>query len=179
MRIISGEFRGRVLKTPEGLDTRPTPSRLREALFNILQQEIAGTVFLDAYAGTGSVGIEALSRGARRAIFVERSRLPVNLLKENLSMLKAYSRADVVHGRTLQQLPKLKADIAFIDPPYDLAGEYRESLTILGQADVQLVIAQHSSRTELADEYGGLRKNRVVKQGENSLSFYRRESTSS
>ncbi len=173
MRIIAGEFRSRVLKTPEGLETRPTPSRLREALFNILASELEGVTFLDAYAGTGAVGIEALSRGVKRAIFIERSRTTIGLIKENLLVLKAYSRADVRHGRVLQHLPRVTADIVFLDPPYDLAGEYRESLGLLGETDTALAIAQHSSRTELNEDYGKLRRTRVLKQGENALSFYR------
>ncbi|MGH9611507.1 MAG: RsmD family RNA methyltransferase, partial [Bryobacteraceae bacterium] len=84
MRVIGGEFRSRRLKSPPGADTRPTPDRLRETLFDVLAPRIAETVFLDAYAGSGAVGIEALSRGARRAIFIERSRGAVNIIRENL-----------------------------------------------------------------------------------------------
>src|SRR5687767_9934255 len=102
MRVIAGEFRSRVLKTLPGLDVRPTPDRLRETLFNILAQRIEDATFLDAYAGTGSVGIEALSRGASRVTFIERSRGAVNVIRENLRMLGLEKRAEVVHGRVLQ-----------------------------------------------------------------------------
>ena len=173
MRVIAGEFRSRHLRTLAGLDTRPTPDRLRESLFNIIAPEIEDEVFLDAYAGTGAVGIEALSRGASRAIFIERSRDAVEVIRENLASLGLLKRADVVQGRVLQYLKHRKADVIFLDPPYGLEGEYRESLTILGEEPPPLAIVQHASRLELDDEYGSLHRTRVLKQGENSLSFYR------
>src|SRR5579863_9274262 len=101
MRVIGGEFRSRRLKPVPGLGTRPTPDRLRETLFNILSPRIAGSVFLDAYAGTGAVGIEALSRGARRTIFVERSRAAVEVIRDNLASLGLASRSEVFTGKTL------------------------------------------------------------------------------
>ena len=93
MRVIAGEFRSRRLKSIPGLATRPTPDRLRETLFDILQTRIGGAVFLDAYAGTGAVGIEALSRGAARAFFLERNRTAINAIRENLASLQLESRA--------------------------------------------------------------------------------------
>src|SRR5262245_11534318 len=99
MRIIAGDLRSRRLKSVPGLDTRPTPDRLRESLFNILAPRIEGAIFLDAYAGTGAVGMEALSRGAARAIFIERSRKAVDVLRENLASLGVAQRADLIHGR--------------------------------------------------------------------------------
>lgn len=173
MRVIAGEFRRRLLKTLPGLDTRPTPDRLRETLFNVIAPEIEDEVFLDAYAGTGTVGIEALSRGAARAIFVERSRSAVDVIRENLSTLGLSKRAEVLHGRVLQYLKHRKADIVFLDPPYSLENEYTEALTILGEEPPPLVVAQHSSRLKLPDEYGSLHRTRVLTQGDNSLSFYR------
>src|SRR4029078_4413067 len=102
MRVIAGEFRSRRLKTLEGLDTRPTPDRLRESLFSILAPEIEDTVFIDAYAGTGAVGIEALSRGAARAIFIERSKAAAGVIRENLRTLNLTKHAEVLQGRHLQ-----------------------------------------------------------------------------
>src|SRR5579884_2867445 len=99
MRVIAGEFRSRKLKTLPGLDTRPTPDRLREALFNILAPTIAGLTFLDAYAGTGAVGIEAISRGAARSIFVEKNRAAVEIIRENLHSLGIEDRAEVYTGK--------------------------------------------------------------------------------
>jgi 16S rRNA (guanine966-N2)-methyltransferase len=173
MRVIAGEFRSRVLKTVPGLEVRPTPDRLREALFNVLAPSIEGAVFLDAYAGSGSVGIEAISRGAGRAIFVEKDRAAVGVLRENLTSLGIEGRAEVVVGKALLALGKYSADIVFLDPPYPLGSEYSRALTMLGAEGGALVIAQHASRFALADEYGALKRFRVLKQGDNSLSFYR------
>jgi 16S rRNA (guanine(966)-N(2))-methyltransferase RsmD len=172
MRIIAGEYRSRKLKTVPGLDVRPTPDRLREALFNVLAQRIAGTVFLDAYAGSGAVGIEALSRGASRVILIERNHAAVEVIRENLAALGIGREVTVVRGHASMLLRNYSADIAFIDPPYDLEVEYTDSLNALAQTPSELVIAQHASRVTLAGEYGRLRKTRVLKQGDNSLSFY-------
>ena len=174
MRVIAGEFRSRVLKTLPGMDVRPTPDRLREALFSILAPSLQGAVFLDAYAGTGSVGIEALSRGASRAVFIEKNRAATLVIRENLRSLGIEDRAEVAFGRTAQLVARHKADIVFMDPPYPLEGEYSATLSALGKTvEVGLVIAQHASRFALAESYSGLVRFRVLKQGDNSLSFYR------
>jgi 16S rRNA (guanine(966)-N(2))-methyltransferase RsmD len=146
---------------------------MRETLFNIIAPEIEGVVFLDAYAGTGAVGIEALSRGASRAIFIERSRAAAAVIRDNLSTLALTNRAEVLQGKVLQYLTQRTAEIIFLDPPYEEAKEYREALTILGAGSAQLVIVQHASRFALEDHYGRLERNRILKQGDNSLSFYR------
>ncbi len=173
MRVIAGEFRSRRLKTLPGLATRPTPDRLRETLFNVLAPVIDGCLFLDAYAGTGAVGIEALSRGARKSVFVEKNRAAVEVIRENLASLGLADRAEVFTGKTLAVLERITADIVFLDPPYELEKEYESALNVLGASTSKLVIAQHSSRTALQPEYGGLRCYRVLRQGDNSLSFYR------
>jgi len=174
MRVIGGEYRSRLLKTIPGLETRPTPDRLRESLFNILAPEIEGVVFVDAYAGTGAVGIEALSRGARHAIFLERGRAAVAVIRENLRMLEAERRAEVVQGRVLQYLAHRRGDIVFLDPPYELGREYQGALELLAEAPPPLVIVQHSIRFELEDAYGRMERRREFKQGDNKLTFYRR-----
>lgn len=173
MRVIAGEFRSRVLKTIPGLETRPTPDRLREALFNVLAPEIAGTVFLDAYAGTGAVGIEALSRGAAKAVFIERGRAATAVIQENLRALGLTPRAHVVHGKSLSHLAQYRPDIVFLDPPYELEREYEAALELLGETAPELVIVQHSLRLALAADYGKLRRSRELRQGDNMLSFYR------
>jgi len=170
MRIIGGEFRSRRLKSPEGLATRPTPDRLRESLFNILTPVIAGSVFVDAYAGCGAVGLEALSRGARRVVFIEKSRAALKTLEENVWTLKAESRTRVIHGNAGTYLKAQQAGIVFLDPPYEAEAEYEIALTA---ATADLAIAQHSCRFSLQDRYGRLERYRIVKQGDNSLSFYR------
>jgi len=172
MRVIAGEFRSRLLKSIPGLETRPTPDRLRETLFNILAPRIEDAVFLDAYAGTGAVGIEALSRGARHAIFLERNPAAVAAIRENLASLKAEARATVVKGMTLAKLPQHSAGIVFLDPPYELEREYRAAMDILAAAPPPLIVVQHSSRFALDEAYGKLRQTRLVRQGDNALSFY-------
>jgi 16S rRNA (guanine966-N2)-methyltransferase len=172
MRVIAGEFRSRRLTTLPGLDTRPTPDRLRESLFNILAPRIEGATFLDAYAGTGAAGIEAISRGAARAIFVEKSRAAVEVIRDNLHELGIESRAEVFTAKALTVLERVTADIVFLDPPYELEREYTQALDLLGARQNPLVIVQHSSRLGLEEGYGSLRRTRVVKQGDNSLSFY-------
>ena len=174
MRVIAGEFRSRRLKTLAGLATRPTPDRLRETLFDILAPRIPDCIFLDAYAGTGAVGIEALSRGAAQAIFVEKSRAAFRLIEENLAALGCQSRARVVNGAVAGALRNYSPDIAFLDPPYDLASEYDTALAILGERPPALVIVQHDKRLALIDAYGNLHRTRVVTQSDNALSFYGR-----
>lgn len=169
MRVIGGELRSRRLKTIPGMATRPTPDRLREALFNILASRIEGAVFLDAYAGTGAVGIEALSRGAARCVFIERSRRAAMVIQENLRSLGLEERARVVQGVAVAALARERADIVFLDPPYDLESEYAAALAL---AQAPLVIVQHSVRFDPGDAHGPLRRTRTLKQGDNVVSFY-------
>ena len=169
MRVIGGEFRSRRLKSIPGLATRPTPDRLRETLFDVLGPRVVGAVFVDAYAGTGAVGIEALSRGAARCVFVERRRRAVEAIQENLRALGIEGRASVVAGKVAAAFGRLEGDIVFMDPPYELEGEYA---TALEQASARLVIVQHSVRFDPGDGRGVLRRVRVLRQGDNALSFY-------
>jgi 16S rRNA (guanine(966)-N(2))-methyltransferase RsmD len=172
MRVIAGEWRSRRLKSIPGEATRPTPDRLRETLFDILQTQIEGATFVDAYAGTGAVGIEALSRGARHACFLERDRAALAAIQENLASLGATARATIVPGGVVKAIGLQRADIVFLDPPYTLENEYAAALEALGAAAPGLVIVQHSVRMNLAERYGGLRRTRMVRQGDNALSFY-------
>jgi 16S rRNA (guanine966-N2)-methyltransferase len=146
---------------------------LRETLFNILGDEIIGKIFIDAYAGSGAVGIEALSRGADRAVFLEKDRRAVAVIRENLASLELEARADVVVRPAAKALTELMGDIVFLDPPYSEAAEYEASLRVLGSSGPKLVVAEHASRVELAAEYGRLRRVRVLRQGDSALSFYR------
>ena len=172
MRVIGGEFRSRVLKSLPGTDVRPTPDRLREALFNVLAPRIAGVTFADLYAGTGTVGIEALSRGALNVIFVESTRAASQLIRENARALGIENRVDIRLGRALQLIPELRADVVFLDPPYPLEKEYDSALSLLGRNTPFLVIAQHSVRKQLEGTYGTLRLTRTLRQGDNVLSFF-------
>jgi 16S rRNA (guanine(966)-N(2))-methyltransferase RsmD len=161
------------LKSLPGLETRPTPDRLRETLFNVLAGSIADAVFMDIYAGTGAVGIEALSRGARRCVFIEKNRRAVEVIRENLAALALESRAEVFTGKAATLLERARANIAFLDPPYEMSKEYETSLNALGRAETPLVIVQHSSHFKLEGAYRSLGHYRSIKQGDNVLSFYK------
>jgi 16S rRNA (guanine(966)-N(2))-methyltransferase RsmD len=174
MRVIGGEFRSRPLKTPHGDTVRPTPDRLREALFNILAARIPDVVFLDAYAGGGSVGIEALSRGARRVVFLEKSRAALRCLHENIARLEIGGRCEVHAGNAAPHITQFDAGIVFLDPPYPRETEYIRCLEALGEAPPPLVVVQHASKfsSHLLERYGKLQRVRLLSQGDNALSFY-------
>jgi 16S rRNA (guanine966-N2)-methyltransferase len=170
MRVIAGEFKSRKLASVPGWDVRPTPDRLRETLFSILAPLIEATVFVDAYAGSGAVGIEAISRGAARCVFIERAPAALEVLRANVASLGLQGRATVLRGKASGALAGFKADIVFLDPPYTDPEEYALAMAVV---KAPLVIAQHASREVLEESYGQLARYRTVKQGENCLSFYR------
>ena len=149
------------------------PDRLREALFNVIAGEIEGKTFADLYAGSGAVGIEALSRGAAHSIFVESNSAAIRVMQENLRALGVEQQARVIRATVKEALSGLSADVYFLGPPYALVEEYSRTLDTLGESPPNLVIAQHAARHELAAEYGRLGRSRVIRQGSNSLSFYR------
>lgn len=180
MRIIAGIYRGRVLKSPLNLKTRPTSDRLRETLFNILNPIITeDTRFLDLCAGTGAVGIEAISRGIAHATFVDVSRKMCGLIEENLDNLEIpEDKTEVIFEKADRFLTKTDEsfDIVYFDPPYQ--EDYLEVLEKIGGTDSKILnrdgifIAEHSTKKLLPDEFGELRRWRIVKQGDSSLSFY-------
>jgi 16S rRNA (guanine(966)-N(2))-methyltransferase RsmD len=174
MRVIAGAYRSRKLKTVSGLLVRPTPDRLRETLFNVLAMRLPGAVFLDAYAGSGAVGIEAFSRGAKRVILIEQAAEAIAVIRENLASLGIRQGVVVAHGSAVRMLSKYVCDIAFLDPPYAKPNEYGEALAALDGMECPLVVAQHEWKKVMEDRYGGLRKVRVLKQGDNALTFYER-----
>lgn len=173
MRVIAGEFRSRRILSLPGIETRPTPDRIRETLFNIINAEVQDAIFVDAYAGTGAVGIEAISRGARHVIFIEKSKAAVAVIRENLSSLKASYRARVMQAAAAIQLASIEADIVFIDPPYDKEREYQASFDALETKQPKLLIVQHSIRFSPPETCGQLKLSRYLKQGDNALTFYR------
>lgn len=175
MRVIGGRFRGRRLLSLEGRQTRPMLGRMRQRLFDILQGQVEGKVFADLYAGTGAVGIEALSRGAKAAVFVESSARAADLIRRNLEIVGAADQAQLRRALVGEEIDKLDADIYFLGPPYDAVNEYASTLTALAGQSAQWVIAQHAKQLELADRYGSLRRVRVVKHGANRLSMFRHE----
>jgi len=181
MRIISGTYRSRILGAPPGLATRPTSDRLRETLFNVLAPRVVGAAFLDLYAGSGAVGLEALSRGATSVTCVERAPGALKVMRENLANLGVRSGVRVHAGSVGSFLRKARAgafDLVFLDPPYDLEGEYETTLELLGAAsagilaDGAVVIAEHRRKQKLNDRHGALKRTRLLEQGDAALSFY-------
>jgi 16S rRNA (guanine966-N2)-methyltransferase len=177
MRIIAGEFRSRKLQSVPGLAVRPTPDRLRESLFSILTPRVQGCVFADAYAGSGAVGLEALSRGARQVLLIERDRRALEVIAANVEGLQVADRVKVLRGGASFLLASHEADIVFLDPPYEQVHEYHDSLLSVAKTSCQLAIAQHPSKLSLEASYGTLVRGRVVRQGDNSLSFFDRSDT--
>ncbi|MGF7179709.1 16S rRNA (guanine(966)-N(2))-methyltransferase RsmD [Tunturiibacter psychrotolerans] len=184
MRVIAGTYRSRQLAAPRGLQTRPTSDRLRETLFNILAPRTVGCHFVDLYAGTGAVGIEAISRGAEHVWFAENAEPALASLRQNLATLKisrGFTLEDRGVGAMLQRLSKLTQpiDVVYLDPPYEAEDEYSGTLNFFGSvrgrtilsAD-SLVIAEHSSKAKLAERYGVLEHTRLLKQGDAALSFF-------
>jgi 16S rRNA (guanine966-N2)-methyltransferase len=172
MRIIAGRFRSRVLKTVPGLAVRPTPDRLREAMFNVLAGRVEGRTFLDAFAGSGAVGLEALSRGAQHVFLMEKSPAALRIIRENVEALGVGEEVTVLRGSAARLVEGITAEIAFVDPPYEQVNQYSVVLLALSSTGCALAIAQHPSRLSLEEEYGLLRRQRVLRQGDNSLSFY-------
>jgi 16S rRNA (guanine966-N2)-methyltransferase len=172
LRVIAGKYRRRLLQSLPGDATRPMLDSLRETLFNVLQNRIAGKIFVDLYAGTGAVGIEALSRGASRTVFVEENPKACALIYENLRTVGAESDAQVIQSPVGKALPRVEGDLFFLGPPYALAEEYENTLRALGETPPELVVAQHAKAHTLAEAYSGLRRVRLLRQGSNSLSFY-------
>jgi 16S rRNA (guanine(966)-N(2))-methyltransferase RsmD len=185
MRVIAGAYRSRQLIAPRGARTRPTSDRLRETLFNILGPRISGARFADLYAGTGAVGIEALSRGATHVWFAERAAPAASAIRANLASLKITNGYSIETHGTAALLDRLtdaeepRLDIAFLDPPWEAEAEYSSTLVTLGRnassllAPGALVIAEYNSRTQLSDRYGQLTQTRILKQGDAALSFYK------
>lgn len=173
VRVIAGRFGGRALDSLPGVATRPMLGRLRQTMFDILQKEISGRRFADLYAGTGAVGIEALSRGAASAVFVEASGRAVHVIRKNIATLGVADIAQVRTAPVRDAISQVEADIYFVGPPYKAAKEYAETLGALGNRTVEWVIAQHHKQLALSDRYGALERVRIVKAGSNRLSLYR------
>ena len=182
MRIIAGKYRSRRLSAPEGMQTRPTSDRLRETLFNVVSTNIADSVWLDLFAGSGAVGIEALSRGARSVYFIESNPRSVRTIRDNLSSLaidEGYEISEREVSTALRMLDSqaVVCDFCFLDPPYRKMGDYEQVLGFLSQSRIlkpeSLVIAEHDKHFDPGNAFGSLRRDRVLKQGDAVLSFYR------
>ena len=181
MRVIAGLFRSRQLKGKPPAGIRPTSDRLRETLFNVLGPSVEGCRFLDACAGMGGVGIEAISRGASFVCFVDQSRKACAIIRENLASL------DVTQGCRVMEQPLERAmdvlqreeavfDIVFLDPPYEDGELYAQSLLEFASrpllTETGVLVIEHSKRVELAESVGRLHRYRLLKQGDSNLSFY-------
>ena len=182
--MIAGEYRSRLLQAPRGVTTRPTSDRLRETLFNVLGPRVEGSRFVDLYAGSGAVGIEAISRGANFVWFAESARPAVATIRANLAELKiagGFALEDRSVGKLLQSLVEKEraAEILFLDPPYEDAEEYESTLKFVARnhatvlAEGAVVVAEHSSKKPLEARYSVLERTRVMEQGDAALSFYR------
>lgn len=189
MRIIAGKYRGRNLKSPPSLEVRPTSDRLRETLFNIIAPRIQGVRFLDLCAGSGAIGIEALSRGAAHVTFVDRSRKMCGLVEANLDLCRVpenetevlQSEAEDFLRRVLARKQNQPWDIVFFDPPYAI--DYLPILEKVGRqasnllTEEGLLIVEHHHKNLLKDEVGQIVRTRTVKQGDSALSFFQIGST--
>ena len=186
--MIAGKLRSRRLRSLRGGDIRPTSDRLRETLFNVLTAgnpaALSGSVWFDLYAGTGAVGIEALSRGAEMVFFVESSPSAASLIVENLRSLELQTgfeilKQDVTRALRTLEAKKVTADFVFVDPPYRLEIAYNETLAQLAKSRVlgfeTVVVAEHQRKFDLKDEFPVLRRYRRLEQGDSVLSFYRKE----
>jgi 16S rRNA (guanine(966)-N(2))-methyltransferase RsmD len=186
MRVIAGQYRSRPLRSLRGMDTRPTSDRLRETLFNVLAggnpESLAGTRWLDLFAGTGAVGIEALSRGVANVVFVESSPAAVKLIRENLASLGITGGFEVVQADVLRALGRVApdpVDFVFLDPPYRVAKAYESTLEALSRApavtEASIIIAEHDKKFDPGEVVDELLRFRKLVQGDAALSFYRRQ----
>jgi len=184
MRVIAGKYKSRRLIAPPGIETRPTSDRLRETLFNVVAPAIKDSVWLDLFAGTGAVGIEALSRGARSVYFVESSARAATTIRGNLIALEIDDGAKIMEREAMTALPMLEAegvscDFCFLDPPYRKMGDYEQILGMLSQSRLvkpgTRIIAEHDKHFDPGDVFGSLRRRRTLRQGDAVLSFYVRE----
>lgn len=186
MRVIAGKYRSRTLRSLRGADIRPTSDRLRETLFNVLTagnpSALEGSVWLDLFAGTGAVGIEALSRGAKEVHFVENSGPAAAMIRKNLHSLGIDGEL-TVHEEELprafwrMERQRVAADVIFLDPPYRMKDVYIETLRALASSPLiwamTVVIAEHEKKFDPGEEFGSLQRVRRIDQGSNALSFYR------
>ena len=180
MRVISGKYRGRKLKGPDGLELRPTGDRLKETLFNVIGAGVSGSVVLDVFGGSGAIGIEALSRGAREAVFIENASAGCRLIRHNLELCGISSgyriiQQDVFAAMRFLARQDFKANIVFFDPPYDFK-PYRDLLEITFNRNLlrqpARVVIEHHRKAILPDAADGYRRSRVIRQGDHCLSFY-------
>ena len=178
MRVITGSARGMTLRTLEGDNVRPTTDKVKEAVFSAIQFELEGRRILDLFAGSGQLGIEALSRGAKSAVFVDADKNAIRIIKENLAKTRLDSSAIVAQSDSIAFLSMTDKifDIAFLDPPYE-TGLLQKALSKIDEhiADGGVVICEHPFKEELEDEIGGLKKYREYKYSKTAVTVYRKD----
>ncbi len=179
MRVITGSAKGIRLKTPNGQKTRPTADRVKEAVFSMIQFDVQGSVFLDLFAGTGQMGIEALSRGAKEAVFVDSWKDACNLVRENLRLTKLSDQAQVIQSDYVSYLKncRRKFDIVFLDPPYaEISLE--NSLKCISEIDILsdrgIIICERPSEKQLELEYSGLQRGKDHRYGKTWITVFRK-----
>lgn len=184
MKIIAGEYKGRIIKMPDGI--RPTSDKVRESLFEILKNRIEGASFLDLYSGSGAVGIESLSRGSKKVVFVDNNRNCIAILKANLTKLGVSETSYGIYGKDcVNSIKALQGsgvhfDIVFLDPPYR-SGLAKNTLIELNSYDIltpnALVIAEVFKKESLPEELGSFEKTRSCKYGDTLLEFFQTRMT--
>lgn len=181
MRVIAGKYRSRKLQAPAGAATRPTSDRLRETLFNVVAPSVEGSTWLDLFAGSGAIGIEAISRGAEMVYFVESSNPALQAIRRNLTELKIEGAFEILSREAVAALRLLESrdvlcDFCFLDPPYRKVDDYAEVLGLLAESSLlkpqALVIAEHDKHFDPGESFAGLKRKRVLRQGDAVLSFY-------
>lgn len=176
MRVITGSARGRHLKSPEGFDVRPTADKVKEAIFSVVQFDIEGSAVLDLFSGSGQMGIEALSRGAKSCVFVDSSRSSIEVTRENIAAAGFKNEATVINSDSIGYLKMCGKtfDIAFLDPPYG-KGLIEEAAELLcgHMSDRGIIVCEHELRLELPEEFGKMRKHRTYKYGKIEVTVYR------
>ncbi len=179
MRITGGEVRGLTLRMPKGRETRPTSDKVREAIFNVVGARVQGAAVLDLYAGTGALGIEALSRGAETADFVESGVPAWKSIEANLDTTRFSTKGTIWRMDVRKALERLDRpfDLVLLDPPYD-SRDIHDVMAEIGRvngitAPAGIAVLEHSRRFETGTEYGRLVRQQVKRYGDTSVSFYR------
>ncbi|SHJ58635.1 16S rRNA (guanine(966)-N(2))-methyltransferase RsmD [Tepidibacter formicigenes] len=180
MRVISGSARGLKLKSPKGMDVRPTTDRVKESVFNIINNRLIDSFVLDIFSGTGSLGIEALSRGAQKCTFIDSSKESIKVIKENIEKARVNDKSEVILSDAISAINKLgvrrdKFDIIFMDPPY-LKNLIEPVLEEISKKNILeedgIIIVEHDTKDELLEEINNLYKYREKKYGNTTISFF-------
>ncbi|WZL74798.1 16S rRNA (guanine(966)-N(2))-methyltransferase RsmD [Clostridiaceae bacterium 35-E11] len=186
MRVIAGSLKGRRLKTPKGIETRPTTDRVKESIFSIIHAHIIDSIIIDLFSGTGNLGIEALSRGAEKVFFVDKNKNSIQLIKENIESMGLKSKSEILFCDALKAIKQLaslshKFDIIFMDPPYS-KGLILPCMEAINAEDMLkedgIILVEHDTKDTLPDNVGRLIKRKEKKYGNTMISIYAEEASS-